>query len=373
MTRRPSLRLTMTISAVLTLTFAVLVPAATPAAVEAAVWATADGFSPGHFQDHEMGHDDVMGPNESYAVGRWSGPTRHGSYSGFTLPAQTWVPTVVQVMLAGYVTGPLQNEYLRVTLDTAQGTYGPLTLRAARANEHVGSANAGYWVIDFSSFYVFPAGALQGTVDVDIKLMSQGPDSGYELHLDAIGLNVRLEDPNELFDLWLGDDASALDGSASYLQGVAAPLDLGDTDCPGTICFLRVRDGAGVARTLSVLLLADGATFRVGFVDGREDGPVDADLSRVQAPATAPADGVSLVRVKVTPRDGSGFPLGEGVSLRLDPASLGRAEAVGGFTHQGDGSYVIELKSASIGDARLVVQADGVTLSQAPVISFLAP
>ena len=308
----PSLARVMT--AIAAATFALLVPGTAQAATEAAVWATAEGFSPGHFQDHEKGHDDVMGPNESYAVGRWTGPTRHGSYSGFNLPAQAWVPTVVQVVLAGYVTGSLQNEYLRVTLDTPSGSYGPLTLRAARANEHVGAAAAGSWVIDFSSFYAFPAGALQGVVDVDIKLMNQGPDSGHELHLDAVGLNVRLEDPNELFDLWLGDDASALDGAASYLQGIAAPLDLGDTDCPGDICFLRVRDGAGVARTLSVLLLPDGATFRVGFVDGREDAPVDADLSLVNAPATAPADGVSLVRLEVTPCDGTGIPLGEGTA-----------------------------------------------------------
>ena len=120
---------------------------------------------------------------------------------------------------------------------------------------------------------------------------------------------------------------------------------------------------------------ADGfcEEHRVGFVDGREDAPVDADLSLVNAPATAPADGVSLVRLEVTPCDGSGIPLGEGVILRLDPASLGPAETVGGFTHQGDGSFVIKLKSAGIGDAMLLVEADGVTLSQAPVVSFVAP
>jgi len=361
------------LTVMVTATATVMAPAMARAATEATAWATADGSSPGHFENHVLGHDDPLGPNDTFAVGRWSGPTRHGSYAGFELPTQAWVPTRAQVLLAGYMTGPVHNEYLWVSLDTAQGTYGPLTLAAARLNEHVGGEDAGTWVMDFSLFYDLPAGALQGGVEVDIKLMSHGPGGGSELYLDAVGMDVRLENPDESFDLWLGNDAAVLDGQASYRQGIDSPVDLDGAECPFPICYLRVRDGAGEDRTLSVLPLADGTTFRVSFADGRADAPVDADLSQVAAPATAVADGVSLVQARITPRDGDGLPLGEGIVLRLDPASLHPAEAVGGFTHQGDGSFVILLKSATAGDARLVVQADGVTLSQAPVIRFVAP
>jgi len=318
-----------------------------------------------------------MGPN---AVGTWQGASTQGSYSGFNIPDQAWIPTMVRVTLVGYVTGRLPADHrVGVTLMTPGGNPGPpnyghpLELGAASLNEHVGAAAAGTWVVDFSLYYALPAGSMQGQVDVNIKLLRQAPSAGYELHLDAIGVEVRMEDPNEVFDLWLGNDAAALDGSAPYLPGIARTVDLGAADCPWDICFVRVRDGAGAGRILSVLLLPDGDTFRIGFKDGREDAPVDAALSLVVAPATAPADGVSLVRVTVTPYDAGGLPLGEGVSLRLDPASLGPAEVVGGFTHQGDGSFVILLRAARPGDAMLVVQADGVTLNQSPVVSFVAP
>jgi len=228
-------------------------------------------------------------------------------------------------------------------------------------------------VVDFSSAYAFPAGALAGVVDADLRMVRQGPDDPAEFYLDAVGLEVRMEDPQETFALWLGSDASTLDAQAPHLLDVNAPLDLDELACPSDLCFLRVRDAAGDGRTLSVLLLPDGGTLRVGFEDGREDAPVDADLSLVKAAATAPADGTSLVRVQVTPCDGSGLPLGEGVFMRLDPDLLGPAEVVNGFTHQGNGTYAMDLVAAASGDAVLVVEADGVALTAAPRIQFLAP
>lgn len=139
------------LAVVMTALMAVLAPAPSQAAAEAAAWAAADGTSPGHFQDHGLGHDDSLGPNNTHAVGRWTGPHRHGSFAGFNLPAQAWVPTRAQVALSGYVTGPVADEYIRVSLDTGQGTYGPLDLAASRLNEHVGPAGAGTWLLDFSS------------------------------------------------------------------------------------------------------------------------------------------------------------------------------------------------------------------------------
>jgi hypothetical protein len=351
----------------------VLLPASAGAVTDASLWATTDGSSPSHFEDHSMGHDDAQGPNGTFAVGRWSGNTRHGAYSGFTLPAAGLQPAEVRVVLFGYVTAPVQNNKVNVYLNTPGGNFGPLTLGPARLNQQVGAGAAGAWVVDFSSAYSFPAGALDGAVDADLRLVRQGPDDGAELHLDAVSLEVRLEDPQETFALWLGSDASTLDAQAPHLLDVDAPVDLAELGCPADLCFLRVRDSAGDGRSLSVLLLPDGDTLRVGFEDGREEAPVDADLSLVGAAATGPADGTTLVRVRVTPCDGSGLPLGEGVFLRLDPDFLGPAEAVNGFTHQGDGTYTMDLVAADSGDAVLVVEADGVALAASPVVHFVAP
>jgi hypothetical protein len=350
-----------------------LLPGLSMAVSDVNAWGTTDGSSPSHFQDHGLGHDDVLGPNGSTALGSWTGNARHGAYSGFALPTSSMKPTLVRVVLHGYVTAPVSNNKVDVYLNTPGGNFGPLTLGAAHLNQRVGAAAAGEWVVDFSSAFSFPVGALAGAVDADFRLVRQGPDDGAELHVDAVALQVRLEDPNETFDLWLGTDASTLDATAAHQLDVDAPLDLDELQCPGDMCYLRVRDSAGDGRALSVLLLPDGSTMRVGFEDGREDAPVDADLSVVEAAAVAPADGNTLVTVTVTPCDGSGLLLGEGVFMRLDPDFLGPAEVVGAFTHQGGGVYAVDLVAAGTGDAVLVVEADGVQLTSEPVIQFTAP
>ena len=210
---------------------AVLMPGAAGAASEAAPWATADGSSPSHFQDHGLGHDGVQGPNGTHAVGRWTGNARHGAYSGFNVPAATWTPTVVRVVLHGFVTAPVQHNQVDVYLNTSAGNYGPLTLSAARLNQQVGMAQAGAWVVDFSTAVTIPAGAVQGAMEVDIRLVRQGPDGGAELHLDAVGFQVRLEDPDETFDLWLGADASMLDAGTPHRHEVDARRELDELLC----------------------------------------------------------------------------------------------------------------------------------------------
>jgi hypothetical protein len=361
-----------TAAAVLALSLSLTTGAARGAA-EMTAWATADGTSPAHLVSHEAAADAAGGPNGTYAVGSWSGPARHGSWGGFGLTLPAWTPTRVELLLAGYVTAPVTKSFVSLTLQADGVGYGPVVLTAAGLNTRTGAAAAGVWAVDLTALFSLPTGALAGDVELDLRLLRHGPDEGAELWLDAVGVRARVENPAETFDLWMSGDAATLEAAPPARLDVSAPVDVAVGECPYRICYVQVRDSSGESRKLSVLLLPDGETVRVGFDDGRADAPVDGSLSVAVAPAEGLADGVSRVRLEVTPRDAAGLPLGEGVNLRLDPDLLGPAGPVGSWRHLGNGTWALDLAAMAPGFAVSAVTADDVALQQAPQTLFVAP
>jgi hypothetical protein len=350
----------------------VLAPVPSPAAETLTVWANADGPGSVAFRDHHLGRDAASGPNGLNATGRWGGGERRGSYAGFGLTLPPGEPVEVELLLAYHLTAPLTDNRLEVTLETAASSAGPVVLPAEELNAHVGAASAGILAVDFGALQAFTRAELEGALSVDLYCRRNGPGDGADFRLDAVGLRVTVAAVGP-FDLQAGDAAATTRQLPPLLLDVSSPATLPAADCPDPICYLNVQDAGGADVEISVVLMPDGETVRVGFEDRRPDAPVDSVLSGVAAPDAIPADGATLAMVEIDVRDHDGWLLGGGVEMDVDPAWLGPAAVVGGFLHVGDGTYRLQLRSHLPGTATVVIEAEGVVLLDAPTVLFQSP
>ncbi len=168
-------------------------------------------------------------------------------------------------------------------------------------------------------------------------------------------------------------DASAVATEPQYAMTAVGPYDdvTGSLSSPG-IEYYIVKETAGELVFLSVHKNIALDAVRLGFND--EDGfsaPVDPANSSVSPePATAPADGVTVIYVKIVPRDAAGVPLGSGLAVSVDAAMLMPALQAGPVVDLGNGAYSIPVVSTESGPASAWVTVEGVLLSDTPVLQF---
>jgi hypothetical protein len=113
-------------------------------------------------------------------------------------------------------------------------------------------------------------------------------------------------------------------------------------------------------------------TVRISFDD--EDpwsAPIDPSLSSVELSATTiPADGYTVVYVTVVPRDATGVELGRGLDVRADGSALWPGSVVGSVTDEGDGSYTVQILSATPGQGEVWITVEGVALDDTPTLVY---
>ena len=142
----------------------------------------------------------------------------------------------------------------------------------------------------------------------------------------------------------------------------------------GTNAFFLVRDGSGTPVRLHADADRASGTLLLSFEDGDPaSAPVDAVLSEVNlSPASVPADGATPLTVRVIPRDARGLPLGTGLAVSLDPASLWPGRTEGPVLDLGNGTYEVELVANIPGRVSVTVAVEGVPLAARPEAEFLA-
>ena len=70
-------------------------------------WATVAGAGPNNLVDQSLAHDAAAGPNGTTSLGRWTGPARRGTFSGFALdPVDPTATVKVEVVLGLAITAP---------------------------------------------------------------------------------------------------------------------------------------------------------------------------------------------------------------------------------------------------------------------------
>ena len=114
---------------------------------------------------------------------------------------------------------------------------------------------------------------------------------------------------------------------------------------------------------------------------GEPPQAVDSTHSTVEvAPASVPADGTSTATITVTLRDGTGSPITDGRTVQVTsnrpedviaPAS-GYESGYESWQSDASGLFKATISSTTVGDATITVVADGVELSQDPMVSFCA-
>ncbi len=361
----------------LSLLLAVAAPAAA-AAQSTTFWATAPGTGPVSFVNHASAHDHTGGPNATFARGEWTGAARKGSFSGFNASLPAVGISKVEVVLHLYRTAPVTNTRLSLTLMVNGQRVGPVAISQPALNRYIGPASAGMVTANFSLLRDFTAADLAGLISVDIMCKRKGPDDGAQVFVDAVGLRLTHPgfDPRNAslvptFGLRLAGQAVSIAAAPLLLTDVTSPVTVPAGACPDPLCYLQVLDGSGASHPLTVALMPDGATVRVGFDDGLWAAPVDPVLSTVVAPAgTVPSDGVSQALVRITVLDAGGWPLGGKLALRLDPSLLGGAEIDGDVTDLGNGTYQVSLVSLVPTTAVVSVTVEGVTLLASPAVFF---
>lgn len=167
--------------------------------------------------------------------------------------------------------------------------------------------------------------------------------------------------------------ASDVRAAAPRATVVVSPFDdsagsLGD----GLVHYYVVADVSGGAPAISVHKNVAQGAVRIAFDDGDPFGAAaDAALSSVTAiPATAVADGVSTIELRIVPRDVGGTPLGTGLFVELDAFALWPAHVVGSVVDRGDGSYSVRIASSTAGSGSAAVAVEGVWLGSEPVFEF---
>jgi len=117
------------------------------------------------------------------------------------------------------------------------------------------------------------------------------------------------------------EGASLDPGSASVAVVTTAPFDesaLRSHDASNY--FYAVYDASGERLDISVQSLSGTGVIRIGFDDGDPgSAPVSASVSTVgAAPASIPANGVSIATITIVPRDADGQLLGRGLAVAID-------------------------------------------------------
>ena len=345
-----------------------------PRAHAATAWATADGPGPNKFTNHSMARDAAAGPNGTFATGAWMGTMRSSTFSGFGLALPPGDPGRVEVVLDLYLSGaPVGGDRVSLMMTTSAGDIGPVLVPTTALQAHVGAPAAGEVRVRFDLLHTFTRAELEGPLSVKVALRNQGPGGSVFLNLDAVGLDVAAVPVPGVFDLRLADQPELLAGQAPQLLDVLAPVTLTAVDCLNPFSSLMVTDQFNQPVDVSVGLMPDGETIRVGFDDGLLVAPVDPLLSSLLAPSgPVTADGASTAQIRVDVRDASGWGLGGRLDFQLDSTSLSPAEVVGGLVDRGDGTYFLNLVALSPGDATVQVTVEGVTLPPVTV-SFTAP
>lgn len=167
-------------------------------------------------------------------------------------------------------------------------------------------------------------------------------------------------------------ESSSLDGGAATVAVVtAAPFDetaLRSHDASNY--FYAVYDATGARLDISVQSLPGTGVIRLGFDDGDPgSAPVSAGTSMVgAAPASIPANGVSMATITIVPKDASGQMLGRGLTVSVDAALLWPLKLQGAVQDLGDGSYRAVATASVPGTGSVVVNVEGVVLASSPSV-----
>ncbi|HKQ62166.1 MAG TPA: invasin domain 3-containing protein [Candidatus Polarisedimenticolaceae bacterium] len=140
----------------------------------------------------------------------------------------------------------------------------------------------------------------------------------------------------------------------------------------GASYYYAVYDAAGNRVVVSLHVNSALHSLRVAFDDGDPQSALaDEDRSEVHAaPSTILADGSSAAVVTILPRDGSGVPLGSGLSIALDTLALWPGRVAGTLVDRGDGSYVAHVVSLLPGSGTVVATVEGVELGTQPALVY---
>ena len=167
------------------------------------------------------------------------------------------------------------------------------------------------------------------------------------------------------------EGASLDPGSASVAVVTTAPFDesaLRSHDASNY--FYAVYDASGERLDISVQSLSGTGVIRIGFDDGDPgSAPVSASVSTVgAAPASIPANGVSIATITIVPRDADGQLLGRGLAVAIDASLLWPLELSGPVQDLGDGTYSAVATSTVAGTGSVVVDVEGVVLASSPAV-----
>jgi len=192
----------------------------------------------------------------------------------------------------------------------------------------------------------------------------------------AFGLLLSAAAPAASFSVQRGSSAADVRSSSPRAIVVSSPFDDdADSLIDGQLHFYTVVDDLGAAVPLSIHKNRAENSVRIAFDDGQSFGSAaDATLSSASAmPASAVADGVSTVTLRVVPRDVTGTPLGTGLSIELDTAALWPANVIGSVVDHGDGSYSVRIASSIPTTGNAVIGVEGVWLNSEPAFEFTDP
>jgi len=167
-------------------------------------------------------------------------------------------------------------------------------------------------------------------------------------------------------------EGSSIDGGATSVAVIpTSPFD--ETDLrshDGSNYFYAVYDATGTRLDISVQSLTGSGVIRIGFDDGDPgSAPVSAATSMVgAAPASIPANGVSITTITIVPKDANGQMLGRGLVVGIDVALLWPLKLQGAVQDMGDGTYRAVATASVPGAGSVVVNVEGVVLASAPVV-----
>jgi hypothetical protein len=175
------------------------------------------------------------------------------------------------------------------------------------------------------------------------------------------------------FDVRRGTTPALVASGPSYITVAIGPFD----DTPGTLTdnqtyFYLIEDLAAQPVALSVHKNIALNTVRIGFNDDDAfSAPVHAANSSVTvAPASVPANGLSVIEVMIVPRDADGLLLGAGLDLQIDAGPLQPGVINGPISDLGNGVYTVGIVSSTPGYADVSVSVEGLWLQVEPAITY---
>jgi type II secretory pathway pseudopilin PulG len=134
---------------------------------------------------------DATAPNGTYGTGDWAGPDQAlwTTFGGATIPNSPI--TKVEVLIHGYLSQALSNDYGNVRIYYGNARKGPArSLSRAVLNTHVGAANAGTWTVDVTANRAWVAADFAGDLEVNWRCVRKTGNDGALLHVDSVQLRV---------------------------------------------------------------------------------------------------------------------------------------------------------------------------------------